>query len=88
MGQFLKHSSVNVCKGWYDAIEDAREEERAAAQEREKELTAAARTMAICSMVEAYRDIDMPSINIRSRIMKKYGLTEKDADKYMMPADA
>ncbi len=29
---------VNVCKGWEDAIEDARQEEREAAQEREKKL--------------------------------------------------
>ncbi|MCD7863719.1 MAG: hypothetical protein LUG61_09510 [Lachnospiraceae bacterium] len=29
---------VNVCKGWEDAIEDARKEEREAAQEREKKL--------------------------------------------------
>lgn len=97
---------VNVCKGWDDAIEDAKEEvrkeERKAARRREKklkdatkarekelkELKDAANTMAIHSMIEAYRDIDMPLADIRSRIMKKYGLTEKDADKYMTPVSA
>ncbi|MCD8069277.1 MAG: Rpn family recombination-promoting nuclease/putative transposase [Lachnospiraceae bacterium] len=105
---------VNVCKGWNDAIEDAKEEARKeeretaqrrekklkdaakarekelkdAAKAREKELKDAANTMAIHSMVEAYRDIDMPSTDIRNRIMKKYGLTKEDADKYMTPVGA
>ncbi len=90
---------VNMCKGWNDAIEDARQEERKAARRREKklrdaakarekELKDAANAMAIHSMVEAYQDIDMPSTDIRKRLMKKYGLTEKDADKYMTTAGA
>ncbi len=110
---------VNLCKGWEDAIEDARKKEKEAAQRREKalkdaakvrekklkdaskarekelknaskarekELKDAAYTMAIHSVIEAYQDINMPLADIRSRIMIKYDLTEKDADKYMTPA--
>ncbi|MCD7807277.1 MAG: Rpn family recombination-promoting nuclease/putative transposase [Lachnospiraceae bacterium] len=83
-----EQEEVNMCKGWYDAIEDARKEEREAAQEREEELRAAANTMAIYSVVEAYKDIKMPSEDIRSWIMKKYDLTETDADRYLAFASA
>ncbi|MCD8325194.1 MAG: hypothetical protein LUC90_00520 [Lachnospiraceae bacterium] len=83
---------VNVCKGWYDAIEDAKEkvrkEEREAAQEREEEFRKAAQEHEINSMLEAYRKFRIPEEEIRQRIVRKYSLSENDINRYMLAANA
>ncbi|MCD8068368.1 MAG: hypothetical protein LUE87_05690 [Lachnospiraceae bacterium] len=70
-----------LCKGWEDAIEDARQEEREAAQEREKNSI-------ISNSIEVYREMILPEMDIRQRIMQKYALTEQEADSYMMSQSA
>ncbi|MCD7818522.1 MAG: hypothetical protein LUH07_05680 [Lachnospiraceae bacterium] len=90
---------VNVCKGWEDAIEDARLEEREAAQEREKQLCkgwedaiedarleerVAARATIISDVIGIYRELEVPESEIRQRIMMKYALTGQAADTYLL----
>ncbi|MCD8130128.1 MAG: Rpn family recombination-promoting nuclease/putative transposase [Lachnospiraceae bacterium] len=96
-----------LCKGWYDAIEDARIEEREAAREREKELCKgwydaiedareevrkeereAAQEREIHSVLDAYRKFNIPEVEIRQWIVRKYSLSEDDIDRYMLAANA
>ncbi|MCD8327306.1 MAG: Rpn family recombination-promoting nuclease/putative transposase [Lachnospiraceae bacterium] len=83
---------VNVCKGWYDAIEDAanaaRLEEREAAQEREEKQRKAAREREIHSVMDTYRECNIPEVEIRQRIIRKYSLNENDIDRYLLAANA
>ncbi len=74
-----------LCKAWeeakYAAANAARLQEREEAQEREKDAI-------ICVSIDTYRELDIPEGDIRKRIMRKYILTEKEADSYMACARA
>ncbi len=83
---------VNVCKGWEDAIEDAREEvrleEREAAQEREKQVRLeereSAKSLIISDAIGIYREMHVPETEILQRIMLRYTLTERAANTYLL----